>query len=84
MFDRTNITLISDVDQDTYRFGSQKIPNLSIYNILAHTTLDLKRDKTKIRTQQYIQLNTRAIEIKQLNPGGSDHRHNIRRQPSQL
>ena len=29
-----------------------------------------------------IQLNTRAKEIQQLNPGGPDQRHNIRPQPS--
>ena len=28
-------------------------------------------------TQPYIQLNTRAKEIKQLNPGRSDQRHDI-------
>ena len=36
-----------------------KIPNLSIYHL---------GDKTKIRTQQYIQLITGAKEIQQLNP----------------
>ena len=37
-----------------------------------------------LRTQQYIQLNTTAKEIQQLNPGGPDQRHNIRPQPSHL
>ena len=36
-----------------------------------------KGDKTKIRTQQYIQLNTGVREIQQLNPDWPDHRHKI-------
>ena len=43
-----------------------------------------KLDKTKIRTQPYIQLNTRVKEIQHLNPGGPDQTHNIRFQPSHL
>ena len=34
--------------------------------------------------QQYIQLSTGAKEIQQFNPGGSDNRHSIRPQPSNL
>ena len=33
----------------------------------------LKGDKAKIRTQQYIKLNTGAKDIQQLNPGGPDN-----------
>ena len=33
---------------------------------------DIKRRKAKIRTQQYIKLNTRAKEFQQVNPGGPD------------
>ena len=35
-------------------------------------------------TQQYIQLITGAKEIKKLNPGGPDNRHNSRPKPFQL
>ena len=35
-----------------------KIPNLSMYHILVNTNWDINGDKTKIRTQQYIQMNT--------------------------
>ena len=51
-----------------------------MHHILEHTNqdLDIKRDQLKIRTQQYIQQNTGVKEIQQLNPGGPDHRHNIR------
>ena len=43
-----------------------------------------KGDKTKIRTQQNIQLNTIAKEIKQLNPGWPGSRHSIRPKSSHL
>ena len=43
MFDDTNLTLISDMDQDRYVFGS-------------HDPLLI--DKTKKEAQQYIQLQT--------------------------
>ena len=43
-----------------------------------------KGDKTKIRTHKYIQLNTEAKEIKQLNPGvPSTHGLTIRKQTSE-
>ena len=35
-------------------------------------------------TQQYIQLQTRAKEIQQFNPGGPDQEHNVRPWPSHL
>ena len=37
-----------------------KTPNLSMNHLRVHINQDIKGDKTKIRTQQYIQLNTRA------------------------
>ena len=50
-----------------------------MYNLLLNTNQDKEKGhKTKIRTEQYIQLNTRVNEIQQLNPGGPDYRHNIR------
>ena len=52
--------IISDVDQDTYMFGSHE----TSLTYRVHTNQDKKGDKTKIRTQQYIQLNTRAKESK--------------------
>ena len=48
-----------------------------MYHLLVNTDRDIKRDE-KVRTQQYIQLNTGVKEIQQLNPGGPEHRHNIR------
>ena len=41
---------------------------------LKHKIKILKGDKAKIRTQQYIKLNTGAKEIQQVNPGGPDNR----------
>ena len=47
-----------------------------------HINQDKKeRIKTKIRTQQYIQLNTGVKEIQQLNLSGPDNRHRIRPKP---
>ena len=43
-----------------------------------------KGDKTIIRTQLYIQLNTRAKEIQQFNRGGPHQSHDIRPQTSNL
>ena len=45
---------------------------------LEHINPDIKGDKAKIRTQQYIKLNTRAKEIQQVNPGGPDNSQGIR------
>ena len=57
------------------------IPKVSMYHLLVHTNRDINKDKTKMRTQQYKQLNTGAKEMQQFNPGGPDHRHNIMTQP---
>ena len=38
---------------------------------------DKKGDKAKIRTQEYIKLNTGAKEIQQVNPGGPDNSQSI-------
>ena len=43
-----------------------------------HINQDIKGDKAKIRSQQYIKLNTRAREIQQVNPGGPDNSQSIR------
>ena len=51
-------------------------------HLLEHINQDIKRDKAKIRTQQYIKLNTRAREIQQVNPRGPDNSRNIRPLPS--
>ena len=53
-------------------------------DLQVHINQDIKRDKTKIRTQQYIQLNTGAKEIKQFTAGGPDNRPNIKPKPSQV
>ena len=61
------------------------MPSLSMNHLLVHENQDIKsryQDKTKI--QQYIQQNTEANEIQQLNPGGLDNRRNIRPKPSIL
>ena len=43
-----------------------------------HINRDIKRDKTQIMAQQYIQLITQANEIDLLNPGGLKNRLNIK------
>ena len=43
--------------------------NISMHHLLEHINPDKKGDKAKIRTQQYIKLNTGAKEIQQVNPG---------------
>ena len=40
-----------------------------MYHLLEHINQDIKGDKAKIRTQQYIKPNTRAKEIQQVHPG---------------
>ena len=43
MFDGTNLTLISNVDQDKNMFGSHEISLTSeIYHLLVHTNRDIK------------------------------------------
>ena len=53
-FHSANLTLILDVDQDTKMFGLHEIP------LAYQCIISKKGDKAKIRTQQYIKLNTRA------------------------
>ena len=43
-----------------------------MHHLLEHINHDIKRDKAKMRTQQYIKLNTRAKEIKQVHPSWPD------------
>ena len=38
-----------------------------MHHLLEHISQDIKRDETKIRTQQYIKLNTVAKETQQVN-----------------
>ena len=52
--------------------------------LLEHINQGIKRINAKIRTQQYIKLNTRAKEIQQVNPGGPENSQSIRPQPSHL
>ena len=49
-----------------------------MHHLLQHINQDIKGDKAKIRTQQYIKLNTGAKEIQQVNPGGPDNSQSIR------
>ena len=61
MFDGTNLILISDVDQDTKVFGSHE--RSLTHNISSPGTYKSRYKKEiqiKIKTQQYIQLNTGA------------------------
>ena len=44
-----------------------------MHHLIEHMNQDIKRDKAKIRTQQYIKLNTGAKEIQQANFGGADN-----------
>ena len=53
-------------------------------HIQVHMNQDKKGDKTKIRIQQYTQLNTRAKEIQKLNPGGTYNRRTIKPKASPL
>ena len=65
-----NLSLSSDMDQDTQMFGlHERPPNLFIHHL-------------QIRTQQYIKLNNRAKEIQQVNPCGPDNSQRIRTLPS--
>ena len=79
MFDGTNLTLISGVDQDKLMFGSPKDPLfIGVSSSSTYKSRYKWEIKTKIRTQQYIQMHIGVKEIQQLNPVGPDHRHNIR------
>ena len=43
-----------------------------MHHLLKHINKDKQWDKAKIRTQQWIKLNSGAKEIQQANPGGPD------------
>ena len=47
-----------------------------MHHLLEHINQDIKGDNAKIRTQQYIKLNTEAKEIQLVNPGGPYHLFN--------
>ena len=50
-----------------------------MHHLQKHIDQDIKKgDKAKIRTQQYIKLNTGAKEIQQVNLGGPDNSQSIR------
>ena len=53
-----------------------------MHHLLEHINQDIKRDEAKIRSQQYIKLNTGAKEMQQVNPGGPDNSQSIRPLPS--
>ena len=53
-----------------------------MHHLLEHINQYIKGDKAKIRTQQYIKLNTGAKEIQKVNPGGPDNSQSIRPLPS--
>ena len=55
-----------------------KTRDLCMHHLLKHINQDIKSDKAKTRTQQYIKLNTRANEIQQTNPSGPDNSQSIR------
>ena len=62
-----------------------KDPNLSMHHPLEHINQYIKGDKAKIRTQQYIKLDTGAKDIQQVNmvnPNGPDNSQRIRSLPS--
>ena len=42
-------------------------------HLLEHKKQNIKGDKAKIRTEQYIKLNTGAKEIEKINPDGPDN-----------
>ena len=49
-----------------------------MHHLLEHVNQDIKGDKAKTMTQQYIKLNTRARKLQQVNPGGPDNSQGIR------
>ena len=67
MFNGANLPLYSDVDRDTYMFGSHErsLTYRCIISMFIHIKIK-KRDETEIRIRQYIQLNTGAKQIQQL------------------
>ena len=58
--------------------------SLTMHHFLEYINQDIKKEnpKAKLRTQQYMKLNTGAKEIQQVNPGGPDNSHCIRPLPS--
>ena len=49
-----------------------------MHHLLEHINQDIKRDKAKERTKQYIKLNTGVKEIQQVITGGHDKSQSIR------
>ena len=72
MFNGSNLTLNSDVDIAVWFAG--QISYLSMHH-LVHTKI-YKGDKTKKMIKHYMQLNTGAKKIQQLNPDEPDQRNN--------
>ena len=70
MFEGTNLTLISDVDQNKYNLCLARIKDPLLIDV---SFPSIYTSGKTIRTQQYIQLHTWVKEIQQLNPGGPDH-----------
>ena len=82
-FHGTNLTLISDVDQDTKMFGLHERP--LAYQCIISKNVQIKvyqGDKAKIRIKQYIKLNIRAKEIQQVSPSWPYNSQSIRPLPS--
>ena len=59
-FHGANLTLSSDIDQDTYMLG--------LHQLLKYIDQFIKGDKAKIRTQQYIKPNNGATTAKATGP----------------
>ena len=53
-----------------------------MHHLTEHVNQDIKGDKAKKRTKQYIKLNTVAKENQQVHPGGPDNSQSIRPLPS--
>ena len=53
-----------------------------MHHLLEHIRQDIKGDKAKLRTKQYIKLNTGANEIQQLKPVGLTTAESIKPLPS--
>ena len=50
-----------------------------MHDLLEHINQDVKGDKAKIKTQQYIKLNTGAKEIQQLSPSRPEKKNLLNR-----
>ena len=75
MFDGINLTLLSDMDQDNTWFSMKDPLRIDVSSPSTYTSRYEKGDKTKIRTQQYTQLNTGVNKIQQLTPDGPHYTH---------